>query len=61
MEYEQIFSLINNVGFPIFICLYLIKKAHKTEDRLLKVIENNTKAITEFNVKNGGMKNEKRL
>lgn len=48
MEFD-IFGLINSVGFPITVCAYLLVENKKKDERLLKVIDNNTKALTEFN------------
>lgn len=48
MEFNELLQIINNVGFPIAVCAYFMNRNQKNEDKLIRVIENNTKAITEL-------------
>jgi len=38
MEYEQILSLISQVGFPIAVCVYLLFERSKTTKELTRAI-----------------------
>lgn len=48
MEFNELVQVVNNVGFPIAVCYYLMKHNTKNDDKLIRVIENNTKALTEL-------------
>lgn len=55
MDYSQLTDVIQNVGFPIFMCLLLIwyminqRKEHKEEiEKMTSAINNNTVVLTEL-------------
>ena len=66
MDLNTMTQLISTIGFPIFICLYMIKvnqdsdKLHRDEiDKLRETVDNNTVAIVQLLDKlDGGEKNE---
>ena len=52
MDFQDVTTLISNVGFPIAMCLLLLRRMstqdriyHETEVKLRQVISENTKAI----------------
>ena len=63
---NDIINFISTIGFPIFICLYMIKvnqdsdKMHRDEiDKLRMTVDNNTVAIVKLLDKlDGGLENE---
>ena len=55
MDFQEVATLISNVGFPIAMCLLLLKRMstqdriyHETEVKLRQVISENTKAINKL-------------
>lgn len=55
MDYSQLTDVIQNVGFPIFMCLLLIwyminqRKEHKEEiEKMTSAINNNTVVLAEL-------------
>ena len=66
MDLNTMTQLISTIGFPIFICLYMIKineksdELHRDEiDKLRETVENNTLAILKLLDKlDGGLENE---
>ena len=55
MEFQELSTLISNVGFPIAMCLLLLRRMstqdkvyRETEVKLRQVIEENTKAINKL-------------
>lgn len=55
MEFQELSTLISNVGFPIAMCLLLLHRMstqdkiyHETEEKLRQVISENTKAINKL-------------
>lgn len=55
MEFQELSTLVSNVGFPIAMCLLLLhrmstqdKVYYETEERLRQVISENTKAINKL-------------
>ena len=55
MDFQEVTTLISNVGFPIAMCLLLLKRMstqdriyHETEVKLRQVISENTKAINKL-------------
>ena len=49
MEYETITQLISNVGFPIAACIALFYICKTFIDRLMKVQDDNAKALQDMN------------
>lgn len=45
---ETIINIIQNIGFPIFIALYLLIEFRKTLNTLTESLNNNTQAINEL-------------
>ena len=43
---DKLFYLAKDVGFPIVVAILLIYDKIKTQDRLIKVIENNNSLLT---------------
>ena len=66
MDLNTMTQIISTIGFPIFICLYMIKineksdELHRDEiDKLRETVENNTVAIVKLLDKlDGDEKNE---
>ena len=55
MEFQELSTLVSNVGFPIAMCLLLLHRMstqdkiyHETEEKLRQVIAENTKAINKL-------------
>ena len=55
MDFQDVSTLISNVGFPIAMCLLLLRRMsaqdkiyHETEVKLRQVISENTKAINKL-------------
>ena len=55
MDFQDVTTLISNVGFPIAMCLLLLRRMstqdriyHETEVKLRQVISENTKAINKL-------------
>lgn len=55
MEFQELSTLVSNVGFPIAMCLLLLhrmstqdKVYYETEEKLRQVISENTKAINKL-------------
>lgn len=53
---NDIITLINNIGFPVAVCFYLMKRGEKLDNKLVSVIENNTKALTKLQAELEGLK-----
>jgi predicted transcriptional regulator len=45
MDIQMITQLVSNLGFPIFIVIYLLNREDKTLEKLTEVINQNTLAI----------------
>jgi len=45
MDIQLITRLVSNLGFPIFIVIYLLNREDKTLEKLTEVINQNTLAI----------------
>ena len=55
MDFQELSALVSNVGFPIAMCLLLLRRMgtqdkiyHETEEKLRQVISENTKAINKL-------------
>lgn len=55
MEIQELSTLVSNVGFPIAMCLLLLRRMstqdkvyYETEEKLRQVISDNTKAINKL-------------
>ena len=55
MEFQELSTIVSNVGFPIAMCLLLLhrmstqdKVYYETEEKLRQVISENTKAINKL-------------
>lgn len=51
---QELIPLISNVGFPIFIAVYLVYQQQRTLDELRETIENNTLTMNKLLIKLGG-------
>lgn len=48
MEMEAITTLITNVGFPVAMCLMMMKQNDAYRNELTGLVKNNTEAITKL-------------
>lgn len=58
MDYQQIITLINTVGFPIFVCCALGWYIYKTEDKQTEALTALTNAVNKLLEKLKGIKED---
>lgn len=48
MDVQAISTIVGSFGFPIACCIYLLYNQNKRDDKLLEIVQNNTKVMTKL-------------